>query len=148
MSFPQALKLVKGKRPEACPNLGFELQLKQYASLASSTNNSTISSLPAKNPYGTISDNLYFSPIQFISRSQLSQSTDKSFPEVLQRGRNSNSDTAKHRLTQPKGWRVSYSLKPQVGASSVESRNNSEAYIKKRANFRFGQTNAKKWWVR
>ena len=30
MTFLQALKFVKGKRPCVCPNLGFELQLKSY----------------------------------------------------------------------------------------------------------------------
>ena len=30
MSFMTALKFVKGKRKEVCPNLGFERQLKKY----------------------------------------------------------------------------------------------------------------------
>lgn len=32
LSFSSALKLVKGKRKEVCPNLGFERQLKKYES--------------------------------------------------------------------------------------------------------------------
>jgi hypothetical protein len=32
MTFLEALKYTKSKRPEVCPNLGFELQLKKYAS--------------------------------------------------------------------------------------------------------------------
>lgn len=30
MTFHDALKLLKSKRPQVCPNLGFELQLKSY----------------------------------------------------------------------------------------------------------------------
>jgi hypothetical protein len=30
MSFLEALRLLKSKRPQVCPNLGFELQLKSY----------------------------------------------------------------------------------------------------------------------
>jgi hypothetical protein len=30
MGFMQALKFLKSKRPQVCPNLGFELQLKAY----------------------------------------------------------------------------------------------------------------------
>lgn len=30
MGFLQALKFLKTKRPQVCPNLGFELQLKSY----------------------------------------------------------------------------------------------------------------------
>jgi len=30
MTFAQALKFLKAKRPQVCPNLGFELQLKNY----------------------------------------------------------------------------------------------------------------------
>jgi protein-tyrosine phosphatase len=30
MSFLAALKLLKSRRPQVCPNLGFELQLKAY----------------------------------------------------------------------------------------------------------------------
>jgi hypothetical protein len=30
MNFKDALKLCKNKRPQICPNLGFELQLKEY----------------------------------------------------------------------------------------------------------------------
>ena len=30
MSFKEALKYCKDKRPQICPNLGFELQLKEY----------------------------------------------------------------------------------------------------------------------
>ncbi len=30
MTFAQGLKFLKSKRPQVCPNLGFELQLKNY----------------------------------------------------------------------------------------------------------------------
>jgi hypothetical protein len=33
MGFLQALKFLKTKRPQVCPNLGFELQLKSYEKL-------------------------------------------------------------------------------------------------------------------
>lgn len=33
MTFLQALKFLKSKRPQVCPNLGFELQLKSYERL-------------------------------------------------------------------------------------------------------------------
>lgn len=35
----EALKFVKSKRPQICPNLGFELQLKAYEKSHNNTNN-------------------------------------------------------------------------------------------------------------
>lgn len=37
MSFLNALKLCKSKRPQVCPNLGFELQLKAYEKMLQTT---------------------------------------------------------------------------------------------------------------
>jgi hypothetical protein len=39
MTFLQALKFLKSKRPQICPNLGFELQLKAYEKTHHSTGN-------------------------------------------------------------------------------------------------------------
>lgn len=45
MSFLQALKFLKTKRPQVCPNLGFELQLKSYEKVHhNSTNIFTLAS--------------------------------------------------------------------------------------------------------
>lgn len=47
MSFLDALRFTKAKRPQICPNLGFELQLKKYAS---SNTNSEIQTLQKPKP--------------------------------------------------------------------------------------------------
>lgn len=42
MSFLDALKFTKTKRPQICPNLGFELQLKKYASNFTNSTSQTL----------------------------------------------------------------------------------------------------------
>jgi|688.fasta_scaffold557811_1 hypothetical protein len=48
MSFLHALRFVKSKRPQVCPNLGFELQLKAYEKTHHTTGNQMLFTIKKK----------------------------------------------------------------------------------------------------
>ena len=116
MTFLQALKLCKEKRPQVCPNLGFELQLKAYEKSHHSSQNIFLLTTKKKDK----------KDLPEISSSKPSVHSTYGRP-FRRSGRESNIIMGK-------------SLKP------VESKQRNEAdYLRKMAEFRFGITNMSLW---
>jgi hypothetical protein len=81
MTFLHALKLLKSKRPQVCPNLGFELQLKAYEK-NHSTPSQTFMLNPKKKEREQLPDIVKYNPLHTTSY-------NKSFRhEPLNRGSN------------------------------------------------------------
>lgn len=120
MSFLEALKFTKSKRPEVCPNLGFELQLKKYATpkLLNSINNTI-----ANNSSLTTAENFYNKQAEWGLKTLHKSSridNNQSFPQINRLGdKPPNTELIKGQ-TQPKGWRITYNLKPQFVSSSLD----------------------------
>ena len=117
MTFLQALKYLKSKRPQVCPNLGFQLQLKNYEALNSYSKNLSQRKSVQK------SDNR---PVVFKRTGFNITTYNKSYyPDIHQNRSSHQSINEKNKF--------------------VNKQKQELEYICKMAQFRFGITNMSKW---
>lgn len=149
MTFLEALRFTKSARPEICPNLGFELQLKKYADPKQ-----------VLTPQGHTTRDNFYKPDSvnfktFVNFPISGSLKNESFPQInklayrsvekgeKEAGKEGGKEGGKE---ERRRWVSPYqSPKSRVGSHMKKTRQKDSEYIKKMAQFRFGMTNTFNW---